>query len=107
MAACAIQIGVNIFATYDKIHRTCVQVNEKNMRGNLFPRIVFGRSKTLSRVIGSLITFLVNNASLGLQNPVISSAEEYTRSLHAGYEMIGAFVVKRDISATDHIWTVK
>ena len=41
------------------------------------PHLLFGKSKTLSPILGTLSTMPVNKASLGLLNTVTSANEKY------------------------------
>ena len=40
------------------------------MQETFVPRLLFGKSKNIPPVVGTLSMFLVNKAGLGLQNPV-------------------------------------
>ena len=81
---------MDIFATQDKKYGTSVCGIGKALRETFLTRILSEKSKTLPPVVGTLSTFLVNKSGLDLQNLVTSSAEKYTSSLHAIYDLIDA-----------------
>ena len=50
---------------------------EKMFRETLLPGLFFGKSITLSPIVGTISKMLVNKADLGLLNPVTSAKEKY------------------------------
>ena len=50
---------------------------EKMIRETFLPRIFFGKTKTLSLVVGAISTIPVKKYGLGLLNPVKSAQENY------------------------------
>ena len=46
---------------------------EKIPKKNVFPRLFFGKPKTLSPIVGTICTLLVKKAGLGLLNSVTSA----------------------------------
>ena len=67
--------------------------------GNLLPRIFFGISKTLPPVVGGLSKLPVKKSGMGINHPVMSAADKYTKSLCASYELIDVVTIKRDFQA--------
>ena len=53
---------------------------EKMIRETFLPRLLFGKTKTLSPVLGALSTMSVKKSGLGILNPVILSHKEYLSS---------------------------
>ena len=60
---------------------------EKMIRETFLPRLFFGKTKTLSSVVGALSTMLVSKSGLGLMNPVTSAQEKYLSSTGVSAEL--------------------
>ena len=50
---------------------------EKMIQKTFLPRLFFGKSKTLSPIIGTLSKMSLNKYGLGLLNPVTSAKKKY------------------------------
>ena len=50
---------------------------EKMIRETFLPRLFFGKTKTLSPIVGTLIKILIKVAGLGLLNSVTSPNDKY------------------------------
>ena len=53
-------------------------------------RLFFGKTKTLSPVLGALSMVPVKKSVLGLLNPVTSAQEKYLRSMRGRAELVQA-----------------
>ena len=69
------------------------------------PRLFFGKSKSLSPILGTLNTILVNKYGLGLLNPVTSTNEKYLSSQRAITEFIRGMKGEGNFSNSDHLLT--
>ena len=56
-------------------------VLKKMIHKTFLPRLFFGRTKTLSPVVGAISTMPVSKAGLGLLNPFTSAHENYLSSM--------------------------
>ena len=63
---------------------------EKMIQENVLPRLFFGKTKTLSPIVGTLSTILIKVVGLGLLNPVTSVKEKYLSSQRGSAELIRA-----------------
>ena len=63
---------------------------EKMIRENFLPRLLFGKTKTLSPFVGALNTMPVKKAGLGLLNPVTSAQDKYLSSQRGSTELVRA-----------------
>ena len=63
---------------------------EKMIRETFLPRLFFGKTKTLSHVVGDLSTTPVRKAVMGLLNPVTSAQEKYLSSTRGSAELVRA-----------------
>ena len=70
------------------------------------PRLLFGKTKTLSPVVGALITMLFSKAGLGLLNPVMSAQEKYLSSTRESVELILLVTGREVFSNVDHLQTL-
>ena len=74
--------------------------------GTFLARIFFGKTKTLSPIVGTLSTMPVKMAGLGLMNPVTSVKEKYLSSQWGSAELIRAVTGGGAFSNADHIRTL-
>ena len=70
------------------------------------PRLFFGKTTTLSPVVGALSTMPVNKSGLGLLNPVTSSQYKYLSSLWGSAELARAVTGGGAFSNADHLRTL-
>ena len=63
---------------------------EKAIWETFLLHIFFGKTKTLSPVVGALSTIPVKKSRLGLLYPVTSSQEKYLRSQRGSVELVQA-----------------
>ena len=75
--------------------------------GNLFPRLLFGRPKSLLQILGALSTLPVKKYGMGLQNHVTSAKEKCTSLISAIGYLIGIVTGKQVFPTADHIRVVK
>ena len=53
---------------------------DKMIQETFLPRLLFGKTKTLSPIVGALSTILVKKSGLGLLSPVTSAYKKYLSS---------------------------
>ena len=70
------------------------------------PRIFFGKTKTLSPIVGYLSAMPVNKAVLGILNPVTSSQEKSLRSQQGSMELVQDMTRGGELSNADHLRTL-
>ena len=68
--------------------------------------IFLGKTKTLSPIVGALITIPVKKPGLGLLNPLISSQEKYLRSQWGSMELVWDVMGGGGFSNYDHLRTL-
>ena len=74
-------------------HGIGVHGDGKSSSGTLFAPSFICKTKPSPpppQMLGALSTLPVNKAGMGLQNPVTSTQDKYTRSQHASDDMIDA-----------------
>ena len=76
---------------------------EKMIRETILPCLFFGKTKTLSPVVGSLSTMPVKKARLGLLNPLTSYQEKYLSSTGGRVELVRAVMGGKAFSNADHL----
>ena len=74
--------------------------------GNLLPRPFFGKTKTISPIIGYLSKMPAKKARLGLLNPVTSEKEKYLSYQRGSAELIRAVTGEGTFSNADHKCTL-
>ena len=79
---------------------------EKMIRGTFLPRLFFRNTKTLSPVIGAIITMKVKKSRLGLLNPVTPSQEKYLISQRGSTELVQAVTGGGAFSNVNHLRTL-
>ena len=79
---------------------------EKIIRETFLPCLFFGKTKTISPVVGALSTMPVKKAVLGLLNSVTSSQEEYLISTWGSVELVRAVTGGGAFSNADHLRTL-
>ena len=65
--------------------------------------IFFGKTKTISPIVGALSTVLFKKSELGLLNPVTSSQEKYLRSIQGSKELVWAVTGVGTFSNANHL----
>ena len=100
-------IGVDIYAMRDEGYRKGIIGAEKVLQENFLPSNLFGKSKTLPPIVGSLSTSTVKKYVLGLQNTLTPAKDKCNSLLHTSCEMIGAVTGKQYFSNADNIRAVK
>ena len=78
---------------------------EKMIREIFLPRHIFGRTITLSPIVGGLSKIPIKMAGLGLLCPVISEKYKYLSSQRGSAELIRAVMGGGAFSNADHLWT--
>ena len=76
------------------------------IHGIFLPRLFFGKTKTLSLVVGALSTMPVTKAGLELLNPVTSAQEKYLSSSQGSTELTRAVTGGGGFSDADHLRTL-
>ena len=70
------------------------------------PHIFFGKTKTLSPIVGALNMMPFKKAGLGLLNPVMSSQGKYLSSQRGSKELVRVMTGGGAFSNSDHLWTL-
>ena len=76
---------------------------EKVIQETFLPRIFFGKTKSLSPIVGDLSTVPVEKSGLGLLNPVTSAKEKYLSSQQGSTELIWAVMGGGAFSNANHL----
>ena len=79
---------------------------EKMIQENFLYRPFFRKTKTLSPIVGDIVTMPFKKYGLGLLNPVTSAQEKYLISQWGSAELIQAVTEGGTFSNADHIWTL-
>ena len=66
-----------VIQTCHKEYRRRVYGSGEDCPGNIFASTLFGKSKTLSPIVGTLTTILIKKAGLGLLDPVTSANKKW------------------------------
>ena len=67
---------------------------EKIIWETFLPRIFFGKTKTLSPIVGAISIMPVKKAGLGLLNPVVSDQDKYLSSMQGSTELVRAVIAQ-------------
>ena len=67
------------------------------------PRLFFGKTKTLSPIVGALSMMTVKKSGLGLLNPVMSPQEKYSISTQGSAELVREVKGGGGFSNTKHL----
>ena len=78
---------------------------EKMIQETFLPHLIFGKTKTLSPIVGALSKMIVKKSGLGLLYLVSSAQEEYFSSQRGSAELIRAVMGGGAFSNADHLWT--
>ena len=70
------------------------------------PRLFFGKTKTLSPIVGALSTMPVKKSGLSFLNPVTSEQDKYLSSQRGSAELIWAMTGGGAFSNDDHLRTL-
>ena len=70
------------------------------------PRLLFGKTKTLSSIIGTLSKMPIKVTVLGLLNPVTSEKEKYLISKRGITKLIWEVTGGGTFYNTDHLWAL-
>ena len=73
---------------------------------NFLPCLFFGKTKTLSPIVGNLSTIPVNKSVMGLLGPLTSAQEEHLRSPRGSAELVQAVTGGGAFSNADHLQTL-
>ena len=76
------------------------------IRENFLPRLFFGKTKTLSPIVGDLSKISFKKYRLGLLNPVTSSQENYLSSQRGSAELVRAVTGGGEFSNAEHLRTL-
>ena len=76
---------------------------EKLLQETFLPCLLFGKSKSLPSIVGTLSTIQAKKDGLGLQDPVISENVKYLSLLRSRSELIGAVTGARIFSTSDRL----
>ena len=79
---------------------------EKMIRKTFLLRLFFGKTKTLSPLVGALSAMPVRKSGLGLLNPVTAYQEKYLSSTRGSAELIRAVTGGGGLSNTNHLRTL-
>ena len=80
---------------------------ENFLREIFLPCLLFGISKSLPPIVGTLSTMRVNKSGLGLQDPVKLANKKYPSFLRAICNLIGSVKGYRDFSTADHLLVLR
>ena len=81
---------MDIFATRDKEYVIHVSSSGKILQETFLPLPLFGKSKSLPPIVGTLSMMPVKKSVLGLQDQVTSANYKYLSLICASSELIGA-----------------
>ena len=76
------------------------------IRETFLPRLLFGKKKTLSPIVGALSTMSVKKSGLGILNPVTSAQEKYLSYQRGSVELVRAVTGGGAFSNYDHLRTL-
>ena len=76
------------------------------IRETFLPRHFFGKRKTISPIIGSVIMMPVRKAGLGLLNPVTSSQNNHLSSTRGSTKLVWVVTGGGGFSNADHLRTL-
>ena len=79
---------------------------EKIIQETFLPHLFLRKTKTLSLVVGALITMPVNKYGLVLLNPVASAQENYLSSQRGSAELVWAVPGGEAFSNSEHLRTL-
>ena len=99
-------IRMDISSTCHLGHRILVRGSGEYDLQNIFPCLFFGKTITLSPVVGVLSKMPVRRAGLGLMNPVTSDQEKYLSSTRGSTNLIWAVTGGGGLSNADHLRTI-
>ena len=68
--------------------------------------LFFGKTKTLSPIVGYLSIVPVKKSGLGILNPVTSAQEKYLSSKWGSVELVWAVTGVGEFSSADHLYTL-
>ena len=79
---------------------------DKIIQETFLPRLFFGKTKTLSPIVGDISKVLVNKDILRLLNPVTSAQEKDLISTQGSVELVRAMTREGAFSNSDHLRTL-
>ena len=100
-------IGVDIFTTRNKEYRRRACRHGEDSPGKKFVSLLFGKSKYLTPLIGTISEILVKKDGLGLQNPMTSVENNCPSFKLVGMELNRAMTGEGELSIADHLLSLR